>query len=141
LVTIFKQKQLFKTNIMKDVLDWSKIYSESLVSFGENLGVVLQSLLGALLILIIGWMIAKFLKWLVTKALKTLKFDALMDKVEATEYLKKGNVGKTPSQLVGMFAYWALMLFVVMTAADSAGWNAASGEISNLISFLPKLLL
>jgi len=51
------------------------------------------------------------------------------------------NVKASPSQLISKFFYWLILLLVITTASDALGWYVVSEQVSNLINFLPKLLL
>lgn len=101
----------------------------------------LPTILGAILILLIGWLVAKLLASGIGKLLDVMRFDKMAESINASEFLAKANVSATPTQLVSKFFYWILLLLVLVTTADSLGWNALSAEISNLIGLLPNLLL
>lgn len=102
---------------------------------------VLPSILGAILILFFGWLIAKLFSKGIVKLLKLVKFDSLANKMDAEEFLKRANIQLAPSQLIGKFIYWILLLLVLISASDTMGWNAFSNEISKLLSYMPKLLV
>ncbi|HFC00209.1 MAG TPA: mechanosensitive ion channel, partial [Phaeodactylibacter sp.] len=76
-----------------------------------------------------------------TRILTAVHFDKLATQVKADDLLKKANISLTPSQLIGKFFYWLAILLVVITLSDTMGWESISKEISNLLRFLPKLLM
>ena len=126
---------------MKEFTNGSELFFNSLQSFGQKIMETLPSIIGAILILLIGWLFAKLVSRVIARLLKAVKFDIAADKVKATELLEKANVSLTPSQLIGKFFYWILLLLVIISATDAMGWGAVSNEISKLLSFLPRLLI
>lgn len=126
---------------MKELSNWSELFLQSLQSMMVKVGETLPSILGALMIILIGWLLAKFAAFVVSRLLKAVRFDKLAEKINVGEYLEKANVKMTPSQLLGKFFYWLILLLVFTTASDTLGWNAVSEEIANLIRLLPQLLL
>lgn len=126
---------------MTEVSQWTTLFLESFKSFGEKFMGAVPSIIGALVIFIIGYIVALLLSRTVTKILKITKFDALAEKVNATQYLEKANISISPSKLVGKFVYWVLLLIVLITASETLGWDAVSNEISKLVAFIPKLFI
>lgn len=125
---------------MQDLSTWSEIFFASLQSLGQRMMGAIPGILGAILILLLGWLFAKIVSNGVTKLLSLVKFDAVAEKLKATQYLEKANVTLTPSGFIGKFVYWTLLLLVIISASDALGWHAVSDEISKLLGFLPKLL-
>ncbi len=124
---------------MDNISKWSELLFESLTELSKTLMGILPSLLGAIFILLFGWLMAKLTASIVTKLLKVSKFDKLADLINVSEYLKRGNIKKTPSELLGRFAYWMVMLLVLITTSETLGWEAVSKEIAKILSFLPIL--
>jgi hypothetical protein len=126
---------------MTEVSQWTTLFLESFKSFGAKFMGAVPSIIGAIVIFVIGYIIAILLSRAVTKILKITKFDALAEKVNATQYLEKANISISPSKLVGKFVYWILLLIVLITASETLGWDAVSNEISKLVAFIPKLFI
>ena len=126
---------------MNEVATWTDLFVNSLSTFATKMVEALPSLLGAIIIFIIGWLFAKLVSRAVSKILELAKFDLAAEKINASEFLAKANILVTPSRLIGKFIYWLLLLFVLITAADTLGWTSVSGEISRLIAYLPKLFI
>lgn len=126
---------------MKELTTWSELFFNSLQSFGRKIMETVPSILGAIIILLLGWLFARLVSKGLTKLLDLVKFDELGNKIHANEFLEKANVKLSPSQLVGQFIYWILILLVIVSAADALGWHSLSEEVSKLISYLPNLLV
>lgn len=126
---------------MQEITTWSELFFNSLQTFGNRLMGAIPSILGAILILLLGWLFAKLISNGISRLLKLVKFDKLADKIGATDLLERASVALTPSQLVGKFIYWILLLVVIISASDALGWNAVSEEVSKLLSLLPNILV
>ena len=125
---------------MEEFTNWSQLFFESLRSFGQTFMAAMPSVLGAIFILLLGWLFSKLVSGGIRRLLKAIKFDKLADRIKAGQLLEKANIKLAPSELVGKFVYWILILLVITTAADTLGWTAVSEEISKLLSYLPHLL-
>lgn len=124
---------------MDNLTHWTQLFFDSLKAFGEKCMSVLPNILGALFILLLGWLFAKVVSSGISRLLKIMKFDTLATTIKADEMLLKANIEMSPSQVVGKFVYYILLLLVFITASETLGWSAVSKEISKLISFLPTL--
>ena len=100
----------------------------------------LPSILSALLTFFLGWLIALALKFFVPKIFSAVKFDTLSDKTGISSFLKKGNVEYSPSKLLGIFAYWIVMIYVLMDTVARLDSGAAKSLSNWLQSALPTLL-
>ena len=126
---------------MNEITNWSQVFFNSFQSFGQKLLGAIPGILGAILIIFLGWFFAKPLSRGVSRLLKLVKFDVLADKIKASDFLKKANVDRSPSEVIGAFIYWILMLLVIISASDALGWTAVSAEVSKLLSLLPNVLV
>jgi small-conductance mechanosensitive channel len=126
---------------MEELTTWSKLFFESLGAFGQRMMGALPGIIGAVLILLLGWLFARIVSAAVSRFLRLVKFDALGEKIQADQFLKKANIDLSPSKVVGKFVYWVLILLVIITASDTLGWTAVSEEISILLGYLPNLLI
>ncbi len=126
---------------MKNIATWGELFYDSIKAIGVKLGETLPGIIGAILILLFGWLIAKLIARIFTRICTALHFDDFAAKIKADELLEKANIKLTPSQLIGKFVYWILILMVIITVSDTMGWESVSNEISRLIQFLPKLFI
>lgn len=124
---------------MENITDWTRITMESLLAMGQTLMVQIPKIIGAIIILLLGWLIAKLVYVAISKALKAMKFDKIAENINMAEIFAKANLKITPSQLVGKFVYWVILLLFFVIASDTLGWTVVSNSISDLISYLPKL--
>ncbi|MGB4586410.1 MAG: hypothetical protein WBH66_05150 [Rectinemataceae bacterium] len=95
---------------------------------------------GAFLTFFIGWIIARFARFVIPKLLNLLRFDRFSDKTGLTGFLKKGNVEHSPSKLMGILAYWILMVIVLSNTVARLDEGAASSISVWISSALPILI-
>ncbi len=95
---------------------------------------------GALLILLVGWLIAKVIKAAVVKALKALPVDEFARQIKLVDFLKKGEVKYQLSELVGVTAYWVVLLAFLLAVLDVLGMSAAAGLLQRILSYVPNVL-
>ncbi len=126
---------------MNELSSWSEVLLNASDSFLQKIMSSLPTVLGAIFIFLIGWFLARLLSTVVEKLLGYAKFDDLSNKVNASEFLQKANINTSPTKLIAKFFYWIVMLLVFTSAADALGWDSVTGEISKLISYLPKLFV
>lgn len=101
----------------------------------------LSMLVAALVILLAGWIVAKIIRILVTRLFKAIQVDKLVDESGLKQFLEKGNVQRSISELLGMGIYWLIMLVVLFLALRSAGVEIPPTAIDALMTFIPKFIL
>ncbi|NND09223.1 MAG: mechanosensitive ion channel [Saprospiraceae bacterium] len=126
---------------MQELTDWTELFINSFRVFGERFMGAIPGILGAVLIFLVGWLFAKLVSGGIARLLKLMKFDGLAQKAKTEHYLKKANINLTPTQIVGKFVYWILLILVLITASDTLGWTTVSSELSRLLAYLPNLLI
>ena len=124
---------------MEIITNWAEVTMNAFLKMGEQLSSNLLSLLGAIVILILGWFITRLMAFLLKKILKTSRIDHLSDKVKDAKLFGDAGVDFELSSVIVAFVRWILYLVFLTVAADILGWTIISNEISNLVSYLPKL--
>jgi len=124
---------------MNKITDLTQVALQSLVALGESFMSALPNILGALFLLLLGWLIAKITSYIVRRSLKAIGFDKLSKKLNLDEIIGESKIAIFPSQIVGKFVYWVIILLFFVTASDTLGWAVVSNSISDLLSYLPQL--
>ena len=83
----------------------------------------------------------KILRYLIAKVLHVSKFDTLANRFNVDEMFEKANISLTPSQIVGKFVYYTILLLFFVMATDHLGWTVVSEQISRMINLIPPLLI
>lgn len=98
----------------------------------------------AIALLIGGWIAAKLLKKLLTWFLGFVRFDRMGEKTGFSEFLRKGNARYTPSRLVGVLAYWVVLMAVfmeILRILDPGIHTAFSDQIAKALPDLVAAIL
>lgn len=95
---------------------------------------------GALLVLLIGWLVAKAVKAIVVKILKTLPIDEWARQLKITDILHKGEIRYQLSELVGVSAYWVILLAFLLATLDLLGMSAAAGLLDRVLAYVPNVV-
>ncbi|MDQ3105017.1 MAG: hypothetical protein M3Q87_07315 [Actinomycetota bacterium] len=90
-------------------------------------------------ILLIGWLIAKALMKVVNGILEKVGFDNAVEKGGVKTALDKSQYDA--SDLVAKLAYYAVLLFTLQLAFGVFGPNPISELITQLIAFLPQIIV
>ncbi len=109
----------------------------------ESISVFLRSLpLGvtALLVLVVGWLAAHVLRLLLSWLLGLVRFNTACDKVGISEFLRKGQVKHQPSQLVGVIAYWTVLLAAFLRTSQMLDIKIVRSFSDRLAATVPGLI-
>lgn len=113
-----------------------EIVQQVLLKFAATL----PNVVGALVILLVGWLVARVISKALQKILATLKVDALGDKINQTEFATKANLKIKVSIFLAKLVQYLLLLVFIMMATDVLGLAVVSSMVSDLLSYLPRLL-
>lgn len=94
----------------------------------------------ALLIFIIGWLVAKLIMVFITKMLKAIRLDSIAEETKIAEFLRKGGVKYTLSELLGVIIYWVIILGVLISALDLMALVGVSNLLDKILLYLPSVI-
>jgi hypothetical protein len=98
------------------------------------------NIIGALIIILIGWLISKLVAKGILKILQSLKVDRFAEKINDTEFAMKAKLKISLSSFLSKLTFYVLMLIFFMAATDVLGMPIVSNMVSDLITYLPRLL-
>ncbi len=98
----------------------------------------LPNLVGALVILLVGWIVARVLKTVVVRALRGVGLDRFVTKGRVGEYVTR--VVHDPSELVGVVAFWLVMLGTISLAVTALGIDALTAFVASIYAYLPHVI-
>jgi small-conductance mechanosensitive channel len=123
-------------NLLDDPLGWLKLQVSQWL---DALRDFLPDLLTALVLLVLGWLGALVLRWLV------LRFGRGMDALLAAVYRQTGQSIPRPrwsiSTIVAQIAFWLVIAFTVVAAAERVGLLALASWLSYVLGYLPRVLI
>lgn len=100
----------------------------------------LINLIYALILLLIGLIVAKIVEWIVVTILKALQLDKGSKQIGFTDILVKGDIKRSPSELVGELVYWLTILVTVVVTAGLFGITGASSLLDTIFAYVPIAL-
>jgi MFS family permease len=94
----------------------------------------------AIVIFVIGWLVAKLIMVLITKLLKSIKLDYLAEETKVAEFLRKGGIKYTLSELLGIVIYWIIILGVLISVLDIMALIGVSTFLDKILLYLPSVI-
>lgn len=97
-------------------------------------------LIASAVILVIGIAVGKILAKVVEKVLHQVGFDAIGDRINQIEAIKKFNISIKLSLLVSKILYYFINLVFLIAATATLGVPAIADMVTLLVAFIPKVL-
>ena len=102
---------------------------------------VIPKLAGALTLLIVGYVLSKAVIKLLTVILSKIGVDKLTEKLNDIDIVQQNNVQVKLSTILGNVVFYLMMLFFLIAATDVLGMPAISQLISDIINYIPNLVI
>ena len=109
-------------------------------AFATKITAFLPALIGAIVIFVAGWIIARLVKLGVERLLKLVRFDMATEKTGVQEFLKKGEIVKVPSEIIGSLVYWFVMILVIIASLDALGLPIVSELLDKIFVYIPNVV-
>lgn len=109
---------------------------DALMDMWRSVLLFIPKAVGFIVIMLIGWLIARAVRRLVERLLHRVKFDSVAERGPIARAMSGGKY--TPSAIVGLIVYWALLLFTLQLGFGLWGPNPVSDLISGIVAWLPK---
>ena len=109
-------------------------------AFATKITVFLPKLIGAIIIFVVGILLARLAKFAVEKLLRLVRLDKAGEKTGLIEFLRKGNIVKTPSEIVGSLSYWFIIILVIIATLDALGLPIVSDMLDDVFLYLPNVI-
>jgi hypothetical protein len=109
-------------------------------AFATKITAFLPALIGAIIIFVIGWIVARLIKLGVVKLLTLVRFDKATEKGGVNQFLKKGDITKSPSEILGILVYWFIMILVIIASLDALGLPIVSDLLNSIFLYIPNVV-
>jgi small-conductance mechanosensitive channel len=109
-------------------------------AFATKIMLFLPELIGAIIIFVAGLIIAKLVQMLIVKLLRLVRFDSAADKTGVKGFLDKGNIIKTPSEIIGSLVYWFVMILALIASMDALGLPIVSDILNDIFLYIPNVV-
>ena len=117
------------------------VIMESVREMLTRVGAFIPKLIGLLIILIAGWLIAKLIETVIVRSLKLVRLDTLAEKSGTSNFLAKGGIKYTLSELMGVLVYWTVVLIVMITALNAMQWTVAAEVLNTIVGYIPNIIV
>lgn len=114
-----------------------------MASFFEAVGGFLRSLpswVRALMVLAVGGGSAFLLRFACWKLLPLIRFDLLCARIGVSEFLRKGQVSRQPSRLVGTFVYGVVLVVTFFQVSRQLDIEVVTSFSRDIAASVPHLL-
>jgi len=107
---------------------------------GSTLLSYIPHVLGALAILVAGVVLAILARGGSRVVLERLRFDDACERVGITSIMREGAINRTPTQLVALIIFYAIILIAVLAALGPLGLDFLATTLNKLLLYAPKAL-
>ena len=109
-------------------------------AFTTKIAVFLPNLLFAIAIMFLGWVFCNIIKRVVVRLLKLMHFDGLAERAGITKVLDRGGIKQTPSELLGLLAFWFFFLIAIVTTLETLNLSGATDTLHAIYLYIPKIV-
>lgn len=118
-----------------------ELFLDPVKSMLTQVGNFVSALFALILVLLVGWIIAKVIKNLIVRILDILQIDSYAERVGADKILAKGGIKYSISELIGVLAYWVVMLISLVIAMSVVNLNQqAAGLLNTIVLYIPRVI-
>ena len=96
--------------------------------------------LGAIVIFVLGWLIAKFIRLIVERVLRAVRLDSIAEQLKVSDFLAKGGIKLTLSEIIGLIIYWIIILGVVISALNLLQLTGVSSFLDQILAYVPIVI-
>jgi len=107
----------------------------------RQIGEFLPRLSLALLILVAGWVLAKAVRFAVVRGLGVINFNVLTERAGMDGLLKEGGVNTDLTGIIGVLAYWFVILATLVLAFNGLGLTYVTDLIGKVMLFVPNVIV
>jgi hypothetical protein len=114
---------------------------ETTREFLHQIAAFLPKLLLALVVTVVGWLLAKAVRFAVEKGLRVINFGVLTERAGTDHFLQQGGMRGDTTTLFGIFAFWVVILAMLMIAFNGLGLTYITDLLQRMVLFAPKVLV
>jgi hypothetical protein len=101
----------------------------------------LPRLLACLVVILVGLLVAYVLRWAIIQVLNAIRLEVLVERVRLSEILKKMNLKKSASELIGELVKWVVIIVFLIPAMETLGLARVSDVLNQVLGYLPNVVV
>jgi hypothetical protein len=102
---------------------------------------VVPNVVGALLVFLVGYILARMVAKVLSILFSKMGVDKLADKLNDIDMVQQYNLKISFSLIIAKVFYYLILMFTLVAAAETLGMPAISKLISDIITYIPNLLI
>ncbi len=106
-----------------------------------QIGAFMPRLLIAVLVVVGGWLVAKIVQLAVVKTLRAVNFNVLTERAGLDGFLKQGGMTHDTTAIVGLLAYWLVILAALLIAFNGLGLTYITELLGRVVWFVPNVFV
>jgi len=121
-------------------MNWAEALLEPSFVILRKIFIFFLILLTVFIFLIFGWLLALLIRKIIVALLKKIEVDKLFADNWIRNFLVRGGITKTPSELLGKLFYWVIIIIAVILASQSLGLETTGNLLDRFLIFLPRVI-
>jgi hypothetical protein len=118
-----------------------ELLPETAREFLHEVALLLPRLALALAIILVGWLIAKAARFAVERGLRAVNFNVLTERAGTDHFLQQGGLSGDTTTLLGLFAYWVVILAALTSACEKVGLTYITDLLHRIVLYAPNVLV
>jgi hypothetical protein len=119
---------------------WRDLVLAAIREMIGRMAVVLPNVLAMLTLLALGVVLGLAARAILTRLARALDLDRRSQAWGLAGALLRAGIGRTPSQVVGLVAFWAVVALFATMGIDALSLPGSPGMTATLVSLLPRVL-
>lgn len=126
------------SELKANAFDWQTAINETYQEFSQQVISYAPQIIGVIALLVLGYFSAHLLRVAAQKLVQG--FDALFKRAARNDDIKREQIKRSYSRIVGKFVFWAVFVFFIAASANLLGWKMFTSWMDSLVGFLPSLI-
>lgn len=119
---------------------WQNLVVTTIREMAAKLGAVLPGVLAMLTLLALGVLLAVLARAILTRLARAVSLDHRSQAWGLAASLTRAGISRTPSQLLGLVAFWGVFMIFATMGIDALGLPGTPGATGLMVQLLPRIL-
>jgi len=119
---------------------WRDVVMTSIRDMGQKGAAVLPGLVAMVTLLGLGALLGWTARMTLMRLARAVDFDRRSQTWGLTLALGRAGIGRPPSQILGLLAFWGVFVIVATMGIEATGVPGTAGATGTLIQFIPRLV-